>query len=126
MQIAFLFVIIFYLAIMSLIFISFWKICVKAGREGWEGILPIYNYYVFLQIAKKPTWWLGMFFIPIVNIVFLIKMMDGISKAFGKESGFTVGLVLLGIVFFPILAFGDAQYVYSDERPKNDDLLDSW
>jgi hypothetical protein len=34
-----------------------------------------------------------------------------LSKSFGKEEGFTVGLVLLGIVFFPILGFGDAKYL---------------
>jgi hypothetical protein len=34
-----------------------------------------------------------------------------LSKSFGKDEGFTVGLVLLGIVFFPILGFGSAQYL---------------
>lgn len=116
----------FYLGIIALIFISFWKICEKAGREGWEGIIPFYNYYVFLQIAKKPGWWLAMFFIPFVNIVFIIMMMNGLSKAFGKDEGFTAGLVLLGIVFFPILAFGDAKYVYgNDTSDQNEELLDS-
>ena len=33
-----------------------------------------------------------------------------ISKSFGKDEGFTVGLVLLGIIFWPILGFGDAKY----------------
>lgn len=122
------FIIIFvivYLAIFALIFISFWKICKKAGREGWEGLIPFYNYYVFLQIGKNPTWWLAMFFIPIANIIFMIKMMHGLSKAFGKDEGFTVGLVFLGIVFFPILAFSDAQYVYGNEKVENNELLDA-
>jgi len=34
-----------------------------------------------------------------------------VSKSFGKDEGYTVGLVLLGIVFWPILAFGDAAYI---------------
>jgi len=33
-----------------------------------------------------------------------------ISKSFGKDEGFTVGLVLLGIIFWPILGFGPAIY----------------
>ena len=51
--------------------------------------------------------------------------MHGLSKAFGKDEGFTVGLVFLGIVFFPILAFSDAQYVYGNEKVENNELLDS-
>jgi arginine exporter protein ArgO len=31
-------------------------------------------------------------------------------EEFWQDAVFTVGLVLLGIIFFPILAFGDAQY----------------
>jgi len=34
-----------------------------------------------------------------------------ISKSFGKDEGFTVGMIFLGIVFWPILAFGNAQYI---------------
>ena len=33
-----------------------------------------------------------------------------ISKSFGKDEDFTVGLVLPGIVFWPILGFGSAKY----------------
>jgi hypothetical protein len=33
-----------------------------------------------------------------------------ISKSFGKDEGFTVGLILLGAIFWPILGFGSAKY----------------
>lgn len=49
--------------------------------------------------------------IPVVNIVFAIMVYHGVSVNFGKEAGFTVGLLLLGVIFWPILAFGDAKYV---------------
>jgi len=32
-----------------------------------------------------------------------------LSKSFGKDEAFTVGLILLGIVFLPILGFGSAK-----------------
>ena len=38
-------------------------------------------------------------------------MLNMISKSFGKDEGFTVGLVLLGIIFWPILGFGSAKYL---------------
>jgi hypothetical protein len=37
-------------------------------------------------------------------------MVNMLSKSFGKDEGFTVGLVLLGIIFYPILGFGSAKY----------------
>ena len=76
-------------------------------------------------IAKKPAWWLALILlVPIANIVFLIMLYNGISKAFGKDSGFTAGLVLLGFVFWPILGFGDAKYI-DDQAKTNDNVLDA-
>lgn len=112
------FVIIFYLALVVLIIVSGWKIFEKAGEEGWKYIIPIYSTIVLLKIVGKPWWWLLLMLIPIVNIVILIWMMNMLSKSFGKDEGFTVGLLLLGVVFFPLLAFGDAKYQgpYGDQE----------
>ncbi|WP_430404870.1 DUF5684 domain-containing protein [Fluviicola sp.] len=89
-------------------------------------IVPVYNLIILLEIAKKPTWWVGMYFVPFANIVFMIMTMNSVSKNFGKDEGFTVGLVLLGVVFWPILAFGSARYVDAKvAATSNNDLLDS-
>src|SRR5215217_9684409 len=101
---------IFYLAFIVFYIYTMWKIYVKAGFQGWEAIVPIYNVLVLMKIIGKPWWWILMFFIPVVNIVFAVWTANMLSKSFGKEEGFTVGLVLLGFIFYPILAFGDAQY----------------
>lgn len=100
-----------YLAIFVVMIVAQWKIYEKAGEPGWAAIVPIYNIIVLLKIVGKPTWWIIMFFIPIVNIVYLIWMINMLSKSFGKDEGFTVGLLLLGFVFYPILGFGDAVYL---------------
>jgi hypothetical protein len=34
-----------------------------------------------------------------------------LSLSFGKDGGFTAGIIFLGFIFIPILAFGDAKYV---------------
>src|SRR5690606_37136453 len=106
------------LAVVLLMIVSMWKIFEKAGRPGWEAIIPIYNAYILLKIVGKPGWWLILFIIPFVNYVFIIWTYNMLSKSFGKNEGFTVGMVLLGIVFFPILAFGDAKYLgpYGDKE----------
>jgi hypothetical protein len=64
-----------------------------------------------LKIAGKPGWWLILFFVPVVGIVIAILMAVGIAANFGKGVGFALGLLFLGFIFCPILAFGDAQYV---------------
>jgi len=98
------------LLLFVVIIVANWKIYEKAGQPGWASIIPIYNIYVLLKIVGKPTWWLILMLIPVVNIVFAIWTINMLSKSFGKDEGFTIGLLLLGIVFYPLLGFGDAQY----------------
>jgi chromate transport protein ChrA len=81
---------ILYLAIIVLLIASIWKIFTKAGQPGWAAIVPIYNFVVMLQVAKKPVWWILLFLIPVVNIVIMIIMYHAISQ---------------------ILAFGDYKYI---------------
>ena len=90
--------------------VALWKVFVKAGQPGWASIIPFYNWYILLKIASKPGWWLILLFIPLVNIVIVFLMKLGIAENFGKGTGFAVGLFFLGFIFFPILAFGSAQY----------------
>ena len=99
------------LALLVLIIVSLWKVFNKAGRPGWAVLIPFYNIYVMLRVAGKPGWWLILLLIPIVNIVFGIITVAGISHNFGKSVKFTLGLIFLPIVFYPILAFGSAKYV---------------
>lgn len=101
---------IFCFAFVIIAIIAQWKIFEKAGQEGWKAIIPIYNTYILLKIVGKPGWWLLLFFIPIVNIVYAVWTINMLSKSFGKDEGFTLGLLFLGIIFYPILGFGKAVY----------------
>lgn len=103
--------VIFYLLLIALMLVSQWKIFTKAGKPGWAILVPIYNIIVFFEIIGKPWWWLFMFFIPIVNLVFLIWSLNLLSISFGKSEGFTIGLILLSIIFIPILGLGSPKYV---------------
>jgi hypothetical protein len=104
-------IIVFYLAIVILMIASMWTIFSKAGKPGWASIIPIYNLIVLLKIVGKPGWWLILMLIPIVNFIILIIVYHNLSLSFGKGAGFTVGLILLGFIFLPILAFGGNNYV---------------
>ena len=104
-------IIVLYLGMFIVLIAAMWKVFEKAGRPGWEAIVPIYNIYILLKIVGKPGWWLILFLIPIVNFVFVIWTYNMLSKSFGKDEGFTIGLVLLSFIFLPILGFGDAKYL---------------
>src|SRR6186713_3033622 len=93
-----------------LVIAGMWKVFAKAGKPGWAAIIPIYNTVVLLQIAGKPIWWIVLLFVPIVNIVIAVMVMISVAKAFGKGTGFALGLLFLSPIFIPILGFSDAQY----------------
>lgn len=107
---AIIFIVLIYLGILALLIVSNWKIYTKAGKPGWACIIPIYNVIILLEIIGKPWWWLFLMMIPLANIVFAIWAVNLLSKSFGKTEGFTVGLLLLPIIFYPILGLGDATY----------------
>ncbi len=118
-------VLIIYIGIMVAVLAGMWKAFAKAGQPGWAILVPIYNIYVMTQIAKKPGWWVLLFLIPIVNFVIAIIMSIEIAKNFGKDTGFGIGLALLGMIFWPILGFGDAQYIGTENTSNDDAVLDA-
>ena len=99
------------IAIYVVAVIGLWKMYAKAGKPGWAAIIPIYNIVVLLEIVGRPLWWLILLIIPFVNLIALIVIMNDLSKSFGKGVGFTIGLILLGFIFIPVLGFGNAKYV---------------
>ena len=91
--------------------ISHWIIYEKAGKKGWASIIPIYNIIVFLEIVKKPIWWTFLLIIPFINIFFAIWITNLLAKRFGKDEGYTIGLILLPFIFYPLIGFSDAEYI---------------
>ncbi|KOX91466.1 DUF5684 domain-containing protein [Haloarcula rubripromontorii] len=87
-----------------------WMVFKKAGHAGWKAIIPIYNLYIMLRIGENAWWWLLLIFIPIVNLYALYKIHAGVARAFGRGIGFGLGLTFLGVLFFPLLGFGDYQH----------------
>ena len=97
-------------ALIILMVAAMWTVFKKAGEPGWAALIPIYNIMVLLKIAGKPMWWVILMLIPFVNIIVLIIAIVGLARNFGKGAGFALGLVFLAPIFYPILAWGDAQY----------------
>ena len=89
----------------------------KAGQPGWAAFVPIYNFIIMLKVAGRPVawaWFLLLAIIPFIGSIALlvigIIVLNDVSKSFGHGAGFTVGLVLLGPIFWYVLWLGKSQY----------------
>lgn len=107
------------IAVLSII--AMWKIFTKAGKPGWASIIPVYNMVVLYQIVGlNPLLLLILIgaIIPFVNFLVMIALFVlgiisnlRLAKAFGKGTGFAVGLIFLPFIFQLILAFDKSEYV---------------
>ncbi|MCR5832661.1 MAG: DUF5684 domain-containing protein [Candidatus Saccharibacteria bacterium] len=104
----------FSLAVAAFLIACMWIIYKKAGKNGWEAIVPIYNLIVMMEIVELPTWYVALFFLPIANLFVLYKVARGLAEKFGSDDGFWILLFLLPVVGYPILAF-DKKRVFQDE-----------
>jgi signal peptidase I len=89
-----------------------WKLFVKAGRKGWEVIIPIYNWYVIIKLTGRPVWWLLWFLIPGINVLVCIGLLIDFVKSFGKFTFRSqAAAVFLPFIYLPLWGF-DKTTVY--------------
>lgn len=89
---------VYFVAIFAILYFTMGKTFEKAGHPAWSALVPIYNFYIWLKVIGKPTWWLILFFIPVVSIVAFVLIHIGIAKSFGKDT--TFGILLAFIPFY--------------------------
>jgi len=76
---------------------------VKAGKQGWEAIIPFYGQYVMAQLVGRPTWWVLLLFIPIVNVFIFYDLYLNLIKAFGKRRFWeNAAAVLVPFIVLPV------------------------
>ena len=97
--------------VFALMIAALWKIFTKAGRPGWKSLIPGYNIWVLFEIICGQGAKMFLLLIPIYGIIVGIKSCIRLAHAFGKSTGFGIGLVFIPYVFLCILAFGPSKYV---------------
>ena len=108
-------ILLFQLALVRVQVAGMWTVFEKANHAGWKAVVPIYNLYVMLQIGENRWWWLLLLVVPVVNLYAVYKIHAGVARSFGRGIGFGLGLAFLGILFFPLMGFGDYQYCNSSQ-----------
>jgi hypothetical protein len=97
--------------------IGMWKVFKKAGKGGWESLIPFYNNYVLIEISGLNWWWflislspLVLAFIPgigllssLASLFALFNCYYNLSKKFNKGTRFAVCLTFFTPICIPIL-----------------------
>ena len=99
------------IAVCVLLIVAEWKVFTKAGKPGWAAIIPIYNVWTLYKIVCGRGTAMFRLLIPFYNIYWMIKTDIKLAKAFGKGTGFAVGLIFLEPIFICILGFDGSTYV---------------
>ena len=88
----------------------------KASKKESTAFYPLVNLFTLLDITETSTFLGILFFVPIVNVVVLSILFYRLGSAFNTSMFYKIGLVVLPIIFYPILAFGDKAYKLNDEE----------
>lgn len=83
-----------------IVLICSWAFC-WGDTVGW----------VLFSWVNTLDWVLGL-----AQLVMTIIVLNDLSRAFGKETGYTIGLVILGFVFWTMLGFGASEPVCLDDE----------
>lgn len=110
-----------YLILTILFFVAsvagLWKIFEKAGYQGWQAIIPFYNFYIWLKIIHKPNWWYIFILIPFINVFTLLLMVVDTLKYFNRQGLGEQALgVLFPFIFLPFLGFSPKEKYYQPEE----------
>ena len=92
----------FLLILYVLVSLSLYKVFEKAGRPGWQGLVPGYNFVVWSEIVgRKPAYAAWMLF-PIVNIFIFAALAIDLVRSFGKDKFWhsVAAVVLTPLTFF--------------------------
>jgi len=78
-------------------------------ENSWLAWIPIANIVLMLNVAKKPIWWIVLFFIPVVNIIFIIIVWMAMAEARGKPSWWGILMIVpvANLITPGVLAWAD-------------------
>lgn len=120
-----------------------WKVYGKLGMPGWYSIVPVYADYKLCERVHRgdesKTFLIAYLIVLICSLVFCwvdtlswvlalaqlvmnIIVLNDLAHAFGKETGYTIGLAILGFVFWTMLGFGSSEPVGLDVDDEGDEL----
>ena len=91
--------------------IALWRTFTKAGWPGILAIIPIVNVVFLVKIAGMSGWLALLYLIPIVGFIFGIIVAVKLGERFGKGGLFSFFLLFVfPYIGYLILGFGESRY----------------
>ena len=112
-----------------LFFAGLWAIFEKSNYKGWMSIVPLYNFYIWLKIIKKPLWWFIFILTPFINIFMILLIVVETLNCFGKRGlGAQTLAVLFPFFYLPWLGFfSNVKYQDPDkQKPVQKSVAREW
>ena len=109
----------FILGIQAVHFLGTYRLYIKAGRKGWEALVPIYNAVVLMQIIRRPKWWVILLFIPIINLMMFPAVWVETLRSFGRTKWVDTLLVILTLGLYLFVINYDSKTTYDKDRDLN-------
>ncbi|MCX6761516.1 MAG: DUF5684 domain-containing protein [Candidatus Moranbacteria bacterium] len=113
------FIVLFLLAYYIYMSVCLMKIAKKTNTQNaWFAWIPILDMLLALQIAKKPTWWIVWFFIPLANLIVYILVWMGICKILQKAEWLGILMIIspLNLLIPGYLAFSKTAVISDKPR----------
>ena len=104
-----LFVFLLLIAWLVFYYVGVWKLYKKAGRPGWNAIVPFYNDFVLVEMVGLKWYWFlidiivsiassfasGLLYwlLWLVSIGVKVNIFYNMSKKFGKDAGWIVLII---------------------------------
>lgn len=137
------FILVIFLIVLSASILSIigkWKLFKKAGKKGWEAIIPYYSTWTLVEISGCKWWFFliivcssmlslkltynvdemtSIFFDPlyfirtIINFIAMLCVNYNISKKCNKDIGYAIGLTILPFIFYPMLGLGNTKFDFN-------------
>lgn len=69
-----------------------WKLFKKAGKGGWESLIPFYNKWVLVEISESNWWWFLLLVIPS-----FISVSIDITEKMTENTSILIGIAVIAL-----------------------------
>lgn len=130
-------IIMIFFIFLVLYIIGRWKLYQKAGKNGWEAIIPFYNDWIYVEISGLNWWWFllvmattisslydslysdDIFISLITSLISLFALFVcnyNISKKLHKDTAFAILMTIFPFILIPMIGLSDS-YKFDNNVP---------
>ena len=110
---------IFFLVVQVIHGLGTWKLYVKSGYNSINAFIPVYNAVILMKIINRPTWWVILLFLPIINLLIFPVIWVETARSFGKNTTVDTIAAVASLGFFIYLINYSSKSEYISERNIN-------